>query len=219
MSKLQDLDSNSRRNFLGKAAVAGLSIPLGLGLVHSGVVLAKSPYLGSSIDFSGSNNPTQLQGALTKLSAKATRRMHLVNVHTGDDFDLIYFKNGKYLRDSIAQFNHLMRDRRANTATNMDTTLYDQLYLLRESMGTDQAIHVLSGYRTAETNAKLRRRSKRVAKYSLHMEGRAADIYVPGVSVRKLHKLAINLSAGGVGMYSSSNFIHLDTGPVRNWGR
>lgn len=219
----------SRRKFLTRAAATVMSTPLASGVayglcasVFSGCALAtpdKPDSLGSGMDVSGLNKPTAMQGALATLSPQMTRRLHLVNVHTGDEFALVYFQNGKYIEESISRLNHLMRDRRANLATNMDTTLYDQLYLLRDTMGIDKPIHVLSGYRTPETNAKLRTRMKRVAKYSLHMEGRAADIYLPGTPVEKLQQAALSLSAGGVGLYSSSHFVHLDTGPVRHWGK
>jgi len=122
------------------------------------------------------------------------------------------------MNDNISKLNNLMRDRRANTATQMDTTLYDQLFLLRTLLDTDKPVHVLSGYRTPETNAKLRRRSKGVAKYSLHMEGRAADIYIPGIPIKTVQKTMLEMQAGGVGVYSKSNFVHIDTGQVRNWG-
>jgi uncharacterized protein YcbK (DUF882 family) len=198
---------------------ASAGVALGSLLTVSCAANAKGNALSSSVDLSGLDKPTRQQGALTSLKPDSARRIHLINVHTGDNFDLVYFKNGEYVSDSIARLNHLMRDRRANVATNMDTTLYDQLYLLQTTLGLNRPIHVLSGYRTPETNARLRRRSKGVAKYSLHMEGRAADIYVPGMHVSKLQKAALGFAAGGVGLYSSSNFIHLDTGPVRNWGR
>ena len=101
----------------------------------------------------------------------------------------------------------------------MDTTLYNQLFLLREELGTNEPIHVLSGYRTQKTNDKLRKRSKGgVASKSLHIQARAADIYIPGFSVKKIQKTAIAMSAGGVGIYSRSNFVHIDTGNVRYWG-
>ena len=69
------------------------------------------------------------------------------------------------------------------------------------------------------TNEKLRQYSSGVAKFSLHMEGRAADIYIPGVPVRELQKAALLLQAGGVGFYGTRGFVHIDTGPVRHWER
>lgn len=218
MSKLQNIDNSDRRLFLRRTTAAGLTFSLGAQTLLGSFAQAKGLDLGSSVDVSGMDKPTQLQGGVKNLPEDSTRSLHLVNAHTGDDFDLMYFAHGIYLTENISRFNHLMRDRRANAATNMDTTLYDQLFLLRKELGISDPIRVLSGYRTPETNAKLRSRSQRVAKYSLHMEGRAADIYVPGIPVEKLQQAALALEAGGVGLYSHSNFIHLDTGPVRNWG-
>lgn len=147
-----------------------------------------------------------------------SRRLHLLNEHTGDDSDVVYYTHGIFLKDNVSQLNYLMRDRRMNLARQMDTTLYDLLFMIKEALGTDEPIHILSGYRTPETNAKLRSRSSRVAKFSLHMEGRAADIYIPGVPVKKVHEAALSFMAGGVGLYSKSNFVHIDTGVVRHWG-
>ena len=155
---------------------------------------------------------------LPKLDTVASRRIHLFNAHTLDDLNVVYYTRGMYIDENIEQLNHLMRDRRANASISMDTSLYDQLLRLQLALGTDEPVHVLSGYRTPETNAKLRRRSPGVAKFSLHMEGRAADIYIPGIPVDKLHQAAVDMHAGGVGLYSNSNFVHVDTGTLRHWG-
>ena len=77
----------------------------------------------------------------------------------------------------------------------------------------------MSGYRSAATNAKLRSKSRGVAKRSLHMQGKAVDIRLPGCHLEKLHRAALSLRGGGVGYYGRSNFLHLDTGRVRSWGR
>jgi uncharacterized protein YcbK (DUF882 family) len=63
----------------------------------------------------------------------------------------------------------------------------------------------------------LRRTTSGVARTSLHTEGRAIDIRLPGYSTRRLRSLSLALKAGGVGYYPKSNFVHLDTGPVRTW--
>lgn len=153
-----------------------------------------------------------------ELDPKASRRISLVNAHTWEKLNVVYFTHGIYIDENIQQLNHLMRDRRANASIDMDTALFDQLLRVQMALGTDEPVHILSGYRTPETNAKLRRRSPGVAKFSLHMEGRAADIYIPGVPVDKLHKAAMDMHAGGVGLYSNSNFVHMDTGSPRHWG-
>ncbi len=155
-------------------------------------------------------------GALVK-PAGMPRTLKLVNAHTWEKLDVVYWLDGEYVADSLVQINHLMRDHRANEATNMDLTLLDDLYRLYRLLDSKERIHVLSGYRTPETNAKLRKRSSGVAKYSLHMEGRALDMNLPGRSARDIQKAALSLKSGGVGYYGSSGFVHIDTGPIRNW--
>lgn len=158
------------------------------------------------------------QGEVARMERNASRRLHLLNEHTGDNINVVYYTHGIFINDSLSKLNHLMRDRRMNLARQMDTTLYDLLFLIQSELGTSEPVHILSGYRTPETNAKLRRRLPKVAKKSLHIEGRAADIYVPGLPVQQVHEAALSFKAGGVGLYSKSNFVHIDTGVVRHWG-
>ncbi|MEE9333396.1 MAG: DUF882 domain-containing protein [Granulosicoccaceae bacterium] len=145
------------------------------------------------------------------------RRLRLVNAHTWEKLDLTYWTDGTYLDSAIEQINTLMRDHRANKTRQMDLDLLDYLHSLYQLVGTDERIHVLSGYRTAATNAALRARSSGVAKYSLHMEGRAVDINIPTVPTKTVREAAISLQSGGVGYYRKSGFVHIDTGNVRYW--
>jgi len=51
-------------------------------------------------------------------------------------------------------------------------------------VGSARPFEVISGYRCPTTNATLREtRGGGVAKHSLHMEGRAIDVRLPGVSL------------------------------------
>ena len=147
------------------------------------------------------------------------RRLRLVNAHTWERLDVVYFADGRYDEEALGRIDHLMRDRRADVSRPMDRQLIDDMVRLHGSLDTEEPLHLLSGYRTPETNAKLRKRSRGVAKYSLHMEGRAADIYVPGTSTRTLQAAALAMSSGGVGYYGRSGFVHLDTGRIRHWER
>ena len=160
-------------------------------------------------------------GGIASVSAAlpADRRLRLFNAHTWEEIDLVYFTHGMYIDESLVAISHLMRDHRANAERPMDPKLLDDLVRLHASLGTDEPLRLLSGYRTPETNARLRARRKGVAKFSLHMEGRAADIHVPGVSTQQLFEAALAMRAGGVGYYKSSGFVHVDTGLVRNWAR
>jgi uncharacterized protein YcbK (DUF882 family) len=80
-----------------------------------------------------------------------------------------------------------------------------------------EPFHVISGYRSPETNALLRKRNRGVAKNSLHVVGKAIDIRLPGVPLSVLRRVAVKLRGGGVGYYPRSNFIHVDIGRVRYW--
>lgn len=203
----------ARRGFLKRGGALGLQ-----GALLSGAGTGISTGLVSLLAPGRVVAKTSATGKAS-LDPMTRRRIHLVNAHTWDDLNVVYFTQGIYIDENISQLNHLMRDRRANKTTQMDTGLYDQLLRLQMVLGTKEPVHVLSGYRTPETNAKLRRRSKGVAKFSLHMEGRAADIYIPGISVHDIQHAALSLGAGGVGLYSKSNFVHMDTGTIRKWGK
>ncbi|MDQ7072800.1 MAG: DUF882 domain-containing protein [Gammaproteobacteria bacterium] len=96
--------------------------------------------------------------------------------------------------------------------------LIELLNLLHAKVDGKQAFHVISGYRSPKSNAALRKNSTGVAKKSFHMKGMAIDIRLPKCQLSTLHKAAINLKMGGVGRYSNSNFLHIDTGPTRQWG-
>ena len=99
----------------------------------------------------------------------------------------------------------------------IDLGLLDLLYALRRHVGSSQPIQLISGYRSAATNAALRARSHGVARASLHMRGMAADIRIPGLELPRLRDLALSMRAGGVGFYPHSDFVHVDVGAVRRW--
>ncbi|MEE9320326.1 MAG: DUF882 domain-containing protein [Granulosicoccus sp.] len=164
-----------------------------------------------------------LAGGASKVQADVPelvdRTLRLVNAHTWEKQDITYCVKGNYDADSLGQINYLMRDHRRNVATSMDVNLLDTLVRLHASLETDEAIHVLSGYRTPETNAALRKQSLGVAKFSLHMSGKAADIYIPGIATRTLQEAALAMQAGGVGYYGKSGFVHIDSGRIRHWER
>jgi uncharacterized protein YcbK (DUF882 family) len=204
--------TSSRRHFLKRSAAIGLCVGSASAAGLSG--------MGQALAAVNDNDKKIVPAKrLDQLDRLASRRLHVVNAHTWEDLSVVYYTHGIHIDENIERLNHLMRDRRANVARAMDTKLYDQLYMLTQVLGTNEPVHLLSGYRTPETNAKLRRRSSGVAKYSLHMEGKAADIYFPGVSVKQLQRAALDMKAGGVGLYSKSNFVHVDTGQIRHWGR
>ncbi|VDZ68857.1 FIG001587: exported protein (plasmid) [Klebsiella aerogenes] len=87
----------------------------------------------------------------------------------------------------------------------------------RDYSGTNKPVQLISGYRSVDTNDELRARSRGVAKHSYHTKGQAMDFHIEGVALSNIRKAALSMRSGGVGYYPRSNFVHIDTGPVRHW--
>lgn len=145
------------------------------------------------------------------------RRLSFANLHTGETLDAAYWENGAYLPDALAAVDHLLRDYRTGDVHPIDPALLDLLTSLSGQTGIAAPYEVISGYRSAATNAMLHAESSQVAPRSLHMEGRAIDIRVAGMDLAYLHEAALDLSVGGVGYYPVSDFVHVDVGAVRRW--
>lgn len=154
---------------------------------------------------------------LGKTDVAYKKSLSLYNIHTGENINTTFWADGSYIPEALSQMNHLLRDYRTSTATDMDTELFDLLYSIRTSFDTTKPFNVISGYRSPETNAMLNKHSSGVAKKSLHMQGKAIDINLPGHNLSDLKKIAMNLQQGGVGYYPSSDFVHVDVGRVRHW--
>ena len=150
--------------------------------------------------------------------AAPERRLSFHNLHTGENIDLPYWVQGDYVPESLAEINHVLRDFRTDQVAAMDIRLLDLLSRVKTQLGTSQPFQVISGYRSPATNHMLSERSSGVAKHSLHMEGKAIDIRIPGVALADLRKTGLALQGGGVGYYPASDFVHLDVGRVRTWG-
>ena len=159
--------------------------------------------------------PTILRPASAAPDAK---RLNFHHLHTDEKLTATYWSNGAYDRGGCADIDQVLRDWRRDEAVPIDRALLDHLHQISISLNTDQPFQVICGYRAPKTNTDLRNQGRGVAKRSLHMQGRAIDIAMSGVSAADLHQTAVSLKAGGVGLYSKSGFIHVDTGRVRYWG-
>ena len=145
------------------------------------------------------------------------RRAFVHNLHTGETLDAVYFEKGRYVPDALASAMRVLRDWRNGEEHAMDPRLFDVMHDLRAKLETRAPFQIISGYRSPATNAMLHERSSGVASKSQHVLGRASDIRVQGVELANVHKAALALGAGGVGLYPVSNFVHVDVGPVRSW--
>lgn len=154
-------------------------------------------------------------------TAATERRLVLAHTHTLERIDLVYANGEGYRPEALAQLDRFLRDHYSGEVGHIDAPLFDQLHRVRRALGVrDDAapFEIISGYRAPATNARLRAtRGGGVATHSLHMEGRALDVRLPGVPLAELRDAALALSAGGVGFYEREQFVHVDTGRVRRW--
>jgi uncharacterized protein YcbK (DUF882 family) len=146
------------------------------------------------------------------------RRIRMYSGRTGERIDMIYWIDGQYIKDSVREINYFMRDWRTDQQKSIDLRTVDIMAAAHNLMDVNEPYMLLSGYRSPQTNAMLRSRSRGVAKNSLHMTGQAADLRLASRSVGQMARAASACSAGGVGRYSRSNFVHMDCGVVRTWG-
>ncbi|MFN3891701.1 MAG: DUF882 domain-containing protein [Beijerinckiaceae bacterium] len=161
-------------------------------------------------------SPTSTQ---TAVANGDTRTLYLHHAHTGETITATFRVNGSYDPATLDKLNHFLRDWRNDAVIKMDPRLFDVVWEAHRGSGSTSPIRINSAYRSPETNAMLRRRSRGVAEYSLHTRGMAMDIHVPDVGTDRLRETAIRMQRGGVGFYPSSGFVHLDVGNVRAWPR
>jgi uncharacterized protein YcbK (DUF882 family) len=158
-----------------------------------------------------------LRGALAALPQTGTRTIGLVSTHTNEKVMATYWRDGIYDRGALRHINFVLRDFRTGEVAPIEPQLLDLLVELHRRAGSRKAYQVISGYRSPRTNAMLASASGGVAKRSLHMQGKAIDIRLHDVALGDLRQTAIGMKAGGVGFYRKSDFIHVDTGRVRQW--
>lgn len=152
-----------------------------------------------------------------QLLAAPERRLGFNNLHTGEKFDLPYWIQGDYVPEALAEINRVLRDHRTDQVAAIDTDLLDLLHRVNGTLGNSRPFQIISGYRSPASNQMLAGNSSGVAKRSLHMQGKAIDIRLPGIPLADLRRAGLNLQGGGVGYYPGSNFVHLDVGRVRTW--
>jgi uncharacterized protein YcbK (DUF882 family) len=145
------------------------------------------------------------------------RRLCFYNTHTDESLEVCYYTQGRYQPGALRKINYIFRDHYSEEIKPIHKDLIDFLHTISKTIGNGVQFHILSGYRSPETNAMLRRKTRAVAKNSLHMRGKAADIRIPDYDTKRLSKICMKMQAGGVGYYPESDFVHVDTGNVRRW--
>ncbi|MCI2393189.1 DUF882 domain-containing protein [Aliiroseovarius sediminis] len=187
--------------------------------VGSNSVMTRRGLLGAFAATAVSAAPMYANAAGFLRGGGDVRRLAMYSGRTGETINMIYWIEGKYIKDALKEINHFMRDWRTDQAISIDARTVDIMAAAHGLMGAREPYMMLSGYRSPKTNAMLRSRSRGVAKNSLHMKGQAADLRLKSRSVNQMFKAAVACRGGGVGKYSGSNFVHMDCGVVRSWGR
>jgi uncharacterized protein YcbK (DUF882 family) len=162
---------------------------------------------------------TSLKPAFAADAEARTRSLNLHNIHTGERLAVDYWSNGAYLPDALAAIYKILRDFRTGDVRVINSGLLDTLVRLHGKLETSKPFEIISGYRSPATNAALHAKAEEsgVAVKSLHMQGMAADIRVPGRPLILLRNAALAERRGGVGYYPQSDFVHVDVGRVRRW--
>jgi len=180
--------------------------------VNSGI--SRRYFLAGGAAFAGS---LIAPSVMASIGRQQVRQLAFRHLHTGECENITYWAEGEFLAGNLRKLNHLLRDHRTGESAQMDKNLFDLLYTLQASVGKPGEFQIISAYRSPKSNKMLRAKRSGVAKRSLHMQGKAMDIRLPGAELKTLRKAAVALKSGGVGYYPKSNFIHVDTGSVRYW--
>ena len=157
----------------------------------------------------------------TAIANGDTRTITILHEHTKEQATITFRRNGAYEPEALKQLSWLLRDWRTDEPIRMEPRLFDIVWQVYREVGAREPIHVVSAYRSPETNAALRRRSRAVAEHSQHMLGRAMDFYLPDASMARVREVGMRIQNGGVGFYphAFNPFVHLDAGSVRSWPR
>ena len=145
------------------------------------------------------------------------RSLTLLHTHTNQHLEVTYAWGGKYNPFALAKINKFLRDYKTGQTYPIDPKLLDILWAIQQEMGRKGVYEVISGFRSPQTNGRMRRKGAGVARNSLHMKGKAIDIRFPGISTNQIQQCAVEMQCGGVGYYAKSDFVHLDTGQFRTW--
>jgi len=158
-----------------------------------------------------------LLGRRSLAARSASRSLSFYCLHTGEQLTVDYCVAGRYCGDALRAIDLALRDHRTNEAHPIDPQLLDLLFGIRQRLGSRERVHVVSAYRSPETNALLRETERGVAAASYHVTGRALDFFLPDRRLDDVRRVARSMQAGGVGYYPRSEFVHVDNGPVRTW--
>ena len=145
------------------------------------------------------------------------RSLKFYHTHTGKLLQVTYFSAGQYVPEAMTELRVFLADWRNQKEKDIDPELMDILWQIQKISANNDSFEVISAFRSEETNAMLHSKSSGVARNSQHVLGKAIDVRLRGLDLKRLHDTARELRLGGVGYYPGSDFVHVDTGRVRYW--
>lgn len=143
------------------------------------------------------------------------RELWLRRPDTREEVRAVYWANGRLVPEGYSAICQLLRDIHIGRAVQFDLTTLDiarGIYGWLLSANVPRPLIINSGYRHPRTNA-----TEGGVKNSLHIQAKAIDLRIEGVSADSVARFGRYLSGGGVGFYPGKNFIHVDAGKVRFW--
>jgi uncharacterized protein YcbK (DUF882 family) len=181
------------------------------------MLVARRRFLVASVAAAaGLTSLNRIANAAT-VATPAAHRLSLYHIHTGEKLTIVYREHGALVPGALDEINLFLRDFRTEQIREIDVGLLDAVHDVYTTFEGRGHFEVISGYRSPRTNAALRHVTTGVAEHSLHIEGRAIDVRLTSAKTTAVRDSAIALARGGVGYYPESNFVHIDTGPVRTW--
>jgi uncharacterized protein YcbK (DUF882 family) len=153
----------------------------------------------------------------TLLKQFKARSLSFYNTHTGENLKAVYWEKGKYIPENLAAINNILRDHRTGDVAEIDHSLLDLIFVVHKELDSNKPFEVISGYRSPKSNQQLYEKSNGVALKSFHMQGKAIDVRLTDRPLKDLRSAAMQMQKGGVGYYTESDFVHIDTGSVRYW--
>jgi uncharacterized protein YcbK (DUF882 family) len=146
------------------------------------------------------------------------RSLSFHNLHTDERLTTVYWEHGAYVPAALEQIDAILRDHRTGDTRPIAPGLIDLVHAMMSQLRTSEPIQVVSGYRSAATNALLHAEDPTgVAGNSLHVAGEALDLCLGNRPLRAVRDAALSLRAGGVGYYPRTGFVHVDIGRPRTW--
>lgn len=160
-------------------------------------------------------------GLLGCTTGTPERQLSLRRADTGETATIPVFSAVPGTPEEARRVATLFRDWRTGETHPIDPLLIALLMDVHQGLDlpAQASIHLVSGFRSPWRNARMARENGGVAEHSFHTRGRAADIRIPGVPLKRIAESVERLKRGGFALYPPAygDFVHCDTGPIRTW--